>query len=262
MSVNSPNIPTLSTNDLALMHELAKYSLRFSAAIAFGGRGKAANETTVNNGTVALVKLGGQKFGVSNYHVIDAYRKRQEQGEVLSCVVGNVEIDPIARLHSESSIYDLAVLDLSGIDVARIRGSTEIPCQFNEPRIWPTPMPKEGEFVLFGGFPLTKRKVLNPTEIEFGSMSSGGTRVHSVQPDVLSAQIEIDQCVISYDRDGKGFQDLPGISGCPVMATRVVSGVGVIDLIGIVFEYHSDWDLMRFRPVTLIGENGQIATHP
>lgn len=250
--------PQPSDQDLALMNELARYALRFSAPIAFCGRGKMANETKINNGTIALVKLHGHQFGITNHHVIDEYRDRQNTGEAMVGMVGNVEIDPLVRVHSESAYYDLVVLDLKGVDVTKIRGGTEIPCQFLDPRIWPAPMPEKDQWILFGGFPGIKRQILNPTEVEFGTMSSGGTRVHSVQPDVFTAQVEIEQCIISFDRDGRGFEDLPGISGCPVMMGRVVGGVAVIDLVGVVFEYFRDWDLMRMRPITLIGEDGYI----
>ena len=168
-------------------------------------------------------------------------------------------IDPEKFLISESEELDLAVLNLENIDVSKIRGGTEIPCQFHEPLKWPPDLPKVGEFVLFGGFPKSKRLELAKGHLEFGSLSSGGSEIHSVQMDVITCQIQIDQCIIDFDRDGDGFSELPGISGSPVMIARQTEGgLTVFDLIGVVFEYHSGWDVLRVRPVSLIASDGTI----
>ncbi len=123
----------------------------------------------------------------------------------------------------------------------------------------PPRMPQRGDFALLGGFPVTKRTELGPRHFEFGAFSSGATLIDSVQTDVITCRIEIERCVISLDRDGKGLEDLPGISGSPVMVERRRdSGIVVFDLIGVVFEHSMNWDVLRIRPLSLINSHGDI----
>ena len=213
----------------------------------------------LNHGNISLLKMDGRQFGVTNYHVVEHFRQRKAEGEPLFCQIGNVPIDPMVRLHSFSEAMDLAILDLSEVDAASIRGTKDILCQFHEPDVWPPQMPQRGDFALLGGFPVTKRTELGPRHFEFGSFSSGATLIDSVQPDVITCRIEIDKCVISFDRDGKGLEDLPGISGSPVMVARERdSGIIVFDLIGVVFEHSMNWDALRIRPMSLINSHGHI----
>lgn len=241
----------------AIARQHARFALQFSAVICFGRR---QGLPEVNHGNISLLKLDGRQLGVTNYHVLERLHQRQAAGERLFCQIGNVGIDPI--LHSYSKPLDLAVLDLSEVDAAKIGGTEDIPCQFHEPRVWPPQMPQVGDFVLLGGFPVTKRTELEPLHFEFGAFSSGATLIHSVQPDVITCRIEIDECVISVDRDGKGLEDLPGISGSPVMVARQRdSGIMVFELIGVVFEHSPSWDVLRIRPTSLIDSHGQIESH-
>lgn len=246
----------LNPQQVAIARQYAKFALQFSAVICFGeGRGI----PTVNHGNISLLKMDGRQFGVTNYHVVERFRQRKAEGEPLFCQIGNVPVDPIDRLHSCSEALDLAILDLSEVDAASIRGTRDIPCQFHQPEVWPPRMPQRGEFALLGGFPVTKRTQLGGRHFEFGAFSSGATLIDSVQADVITCRIEIDKCVISLDRDGKGLEDLPGISGSPVMVERRrESGIVVFDLIGIVFEHSMSWDVLRIRPLSLLDSHGHI----
>jgi hypothetical protein len=246
----------LNPQQTAIARQYAKFALQFSAVICFG---EDRGIPMMNHGNISLLKMGGRQFGITNYHVVEGFRQRKAAGKPLFCQIGNVPIDPMDRLHSCSEAVDLAILDLSKVDAAGIRGTRDIPCQFHEPDGWPPRMPQEGDFALLGGFPVTKRTELELRHFEFGSFSSGATLIYSVQPDVITCRIEIDECVISLDRDGKGLEDLPGISGSPVMvAGERDCGIIVFDLIGVVFEHSMSWDVLRIRPMTLINSHGYI----
>lgn len=247
----------LNPQQTAIAQQSAKFALHFSAPICFwSNRG----DPMLNHGTVSLLKIGGRKFGITNNHVVKRFRERKAAGESLLCQIGNVPIDLMSRIHSYSERMDLAILDLSEVDAARIRGTNDIPpCQFHDPDVWPPQMPQRGDWALLGGFPVTKRTELAPGHLVFGSFSSGATLIDSVQPDVITCRIEIDKCVISIDRDGKGLEDLPGISGSPVMVPRQRdSGIIIFDLVGIVFEHNRSWDALRIRPLSLVDSNGHI----
>lgn len=245
----------LNPAQTAIARQYARFALQFSAVICFGNlRG----EPEINHGSISLLKLGGRQLGLTNYHVVERFHQRQAASQQLFCQIGNVRIDPV-RLHSYSQPLDLAVLDLSEVNAAKLDRIGDISRLFHDPHVWPPQMPQAGEFALLGGFPVTKRTELGPLHFEFGAFSSGATLIHSVQPDVITCRIEIDECVISFDRDGKGLEDLPGISGSPVMVARQLgSGITVFELIGVVFEQSVRWDVLRIRPMSLIDSHGHI----
>jgi hypothetical protein len=246
---------------MALGESLAKFSLQFATALAFTPKEGPLDPTLLNNATVSLVMLGGKPLGITNHHVIDVFRAKSAE-QRMTCQLGNAPIDPLARLISESSRFDLAILDLAGVEPRRIRGAhPEIPCQFHVPRSWPPDPPHVGDFITFGGFPGTKRRHLRGSHVEFGAMCSGASEVISVQTDVITSQIRLDQCVTHFDKDGRGFEGVPGLSGAPSFLPRLTtSRVEVLDFIGVVFEYHDEWDTLRLRPTSLITESGHVVT--
>jgi hypothetical protein len=248
----------LTPTQTAIAQQYAKVALQFSAPIFYWN---SQGTLKLNHGNVSLIKIGGRKFGITNNHVVESFRERKASGEGLLCQIGSIPIDLLSRIHSCSPLMDLAVLDLSEVNAGNIRGTNDLPpSQFHEPDGWPPQMPKSGDWALLGGFPLTKRIQLGQAHFEFGTFSSGGTLIHSVQPDLITCRIEIEKCVISIDRDGRGLEDLPGISGSPVMVARqLASRITVFDLIGVVFEHSMSWDLLRIRPLSLVDSNGYIA---
>jgi hypothetical protein len=177
--------------------------------------------------------------------------------------VGNVEVDLTQLVIDESAWYDLATLDLTKVDASKIRGGKEIPCQYWEAREWPPKLPAPKEFLMFGGFPLSRRKRHALDQIEFGAVSSGGTEVRTVQEDLITAQIAFDECIVAFDDVGNGFPELPGISGGPVMQLRTSNmGLELFEMIGVIFEHHEAYDSLRVRPLSLIDEQGKITKPP
>lgn len=246
----------LNDEQRRLLDVYARHALQFAVPIYFGVPGR---PEYLNNGTVTLLELGGRRFGITNYHVLARYRKKLRRIHGLVCQVGPVVIRPLDRLVSESKKYDLVVLDFQNIQPQTLRGGNEIPCRYHVPREWPPQPVAPGNFVMFGGFPRTKRVAITDDELEFGGVSSAGSEVLSVQPDVFTFQIQIEQCVTAFDRDGRGFEDLPGISGSPVLiARRSPGGIEVIDLVGIFFEDYPAIDVYRVRPGSVIGADGMI----
>lgn len=253
------NIPELNEPEKQLADRLARYPLMFAAPIFFGippALGGAIED--MNNATVALLELNGRRLGVTNAHVIDGYRQRFADDNKIICQVGLVDINPLTRLVSESRRYDLAVLDLTDIagDVLKVTG--EVARTFHIPREWPPRPPIVENFVMFGGYPGSRRTTHGQGAVGFGSVSSGGSRVNSVQEDIFTFQINIEKCVVAFDT-GLGFGELPGISGSPVMMRRQSEGgIEVFDMVGIFFEYYEAWDVLRARPLTLINVDGSI----
>ena len=253
----------LTIAEYELIDIRAKYGLRYSAPIFFGPPPEVASDAEIRNGSVTLFQKNGQKFGITNWHVIEKFREYRSAGISPVCMVGNVEIDPLAILIDESKWYDLATLDFSDVDASKIRGNKEIPCDYFVPSHWPPEIPKLGDFLMFGGFPLSRRQRHSINEIMFGSASSGGSEVHSVQEDVVTCQLQLEQCVLAFDRSGTGFPALPGISGGPVLRTRrLPTGIEIFELVGIVFDDGNSYDTLRLRPISLVLDDGKIAIPP
>jgi hypothetical protein len=245
----------------ALGDEYAKFALNFASYLIIGPkRVDLKANAQINNACITLVQLNGRKVGITNDHVVEHFFQRQEKGEDVICQVGNQPVDLNKCMISRSARYDLATIDLEAIDQTRIRGpDSKIPLQFQVPATWPAEMPKTGEFILFGGFPSSKRRDAGHGHLNFGSVSSGGTEVVSVQEDVITCQLKIKECHVHFDDDGTGLTGLPGISGSPVMKIRQTNaGIAVVDLIGIIFEHTNAYDALRIRPTSLIEVDGQI----
>lgn len=245
----------------ALAEELSIYAMQFAEPIYFGPPPDKQSDAPINNGTISLILLGTRQVGITNWHVIDEYRKRASENQDLICQISNVRIDPIAQLISESKHFDVAVLDLSNTSAEEIGKGTGMPCQFLAPREWPPAAVSKGDFVLFGGFPGLKRKDPKPGHLDFGSISSGGTKVESIQEDVITCRIQLERCVVNFDEDGLGMGPLPGISGSPVLIHRTISDVSVFDFVGVIFEHSNEWDILRIRPASLLSDNGIIVEH-
>ena len=252
-------VPVLTPEQRAVADQFARFAARFSTTIGFVPRQGDATIERLNSATISLLRLSGKPWGVTNYHVIDALRERTKL-EPMVCQLGNAQVDVLERLHSESAKYDLAVVDLSGVDPSNFRDKdSDLPCQFHEPRQWPPVRPNIGQFVAFVGFAASKRIHLGKNHFEFGAVCSGASEVISVQEDVITCQFNIDKCVVSFDRDGKGLEDVAGMSGGPVFIQRTSpGGVDILDFSGVIFEHHSEWDTLRIRPGSLIDGDGRV----
>ena len=254
------SVTPLSPESYQLADALASFPVMSSAYVLFAPpQGQSSAPAGLNSATVTLVTLNGRQMGLTAQHVIDRYRQRTANGEQLIFYIGNVVLDLDTCLLSESAFLDIAVLDLTRVDPSAVRGTSEIPCTFHTSRSWPGEQVTPGDFVLLAGWPADTRTALAPGRLQFASFSSGGAEVQSVQSDVITCRLEIDECHVVLDRTGRGAPDFPGISGGPMFRSAVLDGgVTVFDLVGIIFEYHKELDVLRARPVSLIGEDGKI----
>jgi len=242
--------------------EAAKLAVQFSTyfVIAPPPSREFPQDEKFSNGTVTLLQLEGRRYGITNSHVVDAYRTRLAAGEDLVCQVGNVVINPLDRLLDESDqrALDLAILDFSDIDASSLRGDDSVPCQFHAPVAWPPERPHEGCFVALGGWPKSRRAMVAPDRVDFGAVCSGATEVQGSHEDLLRCAIQPEHAKILFDSRGEGIPDLPGMSGGPVIIGRDINGIMRYELVGVIFEFLGAFDALRIRPTTLIGTNGRL----
>jgi hypothetical protein len=235
--------------------QMAKFPLRFAAAAFFGGRPSKNALVKVRNGTITLLNLGTAPIGVTCAHVIAGYRKFQDKfGEVVF-YIGGVEIDPLSQLIAEDSYFDLATLKLTPEQVRDIPAGGEIGSSVFEPASWPSPALRPGEYVAFGGFPGRLRERPSFNEVVFHSWSNGANKVASVTEDRFSCQFEREYWVTTMTSEPSlDLRDMGGLSGGPAFIHRGLYW----DFAGVMYQYSCEFDLMFFRPASLISRDGSI----
>lgn len=239
-----------------LGQEMAKFPLRFAKAIFFGIKPSIDEPITMNNGTITFVELEKQKIGITCSHVLEAYRKNNIDEKYIF-QIGHLEFDPLERIIDESSELDIVTIDLEGLDVTKSLNGVPIGSEFFVPYYWPPKKINNSDYVAFGGFPGIMRTYPSYNEIIFDSWSNGASQVTSVHDQYLICQFEREYWVESfnyYGYKGRDLGDLGGLSGGPVFIYRELYW----ELIGIIYEFSQEFDLMYIRPMSLINKNGKI----
>lgn len=242
-----------------LGEELSKFPLLFSAAAFFGNRPSRNQPVEINNGTITLINLGNGPIGITCHHVIQEYRNRRNLDPTVIFQVGNAEIDPLTQLIDEDARIDLATIRLRDDHVELIASGGRIGSCIFQPKSWPPPPPKEGDYIAFGGFPGRLRTVISFDELEFPSWSSGASRVSSVSDLQFLSAFEREYWVSSFgEKRHMDLRALGGLSGGPALINRGLYW----DLVGIVSQYHENYDAIFFASARSVRPDGTIEKPP
>ena len=242
-----------------LGEKMAKFPLLFAMAAFFGQRPSKSRPTEVRNGTITLADLGKGPLAITCHHVITAYRERRAALEKVIFQIGDIQIDPIDQLIDEDERLDLATIRLTESQVKAITSQGEIGSCVFQPKSWPPPLPKEGEYVAFGGFPGTLRSVISFDELSFGSWSSGASQISSVSEFQFASVFEREFWVQSFgNKHHMDLNALGGMSGGPAFLNRGLYW----DLVGIVSHYNETYDTVLFASVRGIHHDGTIEGPP
>jgi hypothetical protein len=242
-----------------LGEKLAKFPLLFAKPAFFARRPSKARTAKVRNGTVTLVDLGKGPLAVTCQHVIARYRRLRRCSSKVIFQIGNVELDPIAQLVDEHTRIDLATIALTGEQTRAITLGTEIGSCVFQPKGWPPPPSKPGEFVAFGGFPGALRVVVSFDGLDFGSWSSGGSEISSVSDHQFVSAFDREQWVASFGvKHQLGLTALGGMSGGPAFISRGLYS----DLAGFIREYNRSYDAIFFSSASAIRADGTIDRPP
>jgi hypothetical protein len=233
-----------------LGRELAAYPIRFCESVVFGSATHA--EWLRQQRNASIVDLGSGPLAVTCWHVMDGYRRRLAYGPT-TCQIGNLRIDPLERLIDEDQRLDLATLTLDGCDFEQIRSGKHVQSATFRPVRWPPAALREGEFVSLGGFPGSWRTVTGAASFDYDTFSIGSTPVTVVRDDCAVCQFERENW-IGWHNDVRDFRELGGMSGGPVFVQRPLHA----EWVGIIHEFSPSYDLLYFRPATLIERGGRI----
>lgn len=238
-----------------LGEEISKFPLLFAAAAVFGNRPSRTRPAKINNGTITLVDLGDGPIGITCQHVIEEYRKRRNLDPTVVFQIGNAEIDPLTQLIDSNSRNDLVTLRLTETQVKSIEFGGKIGSCVFQPKSWPAPPLTESDYIAFGGFPGRLRTLLSFDELEFPSWSSGASQVSSVSELQFVSHFERDYWVSSFgETHHMDLTALGGMSGGPAFINRGLYW----DFVGIVSEYHEEYDAMVFASVRAVCRDGTI----
>lgn len=239
-----------------LGQQMAKFPLRFAKAAVFGRRPFRDSLPDVRNGTVALIDFGRGPIAITCSHVLEGYREWLKKDGEAMFQIGNLEINPLENIIDEDEKLDLATIKLDQAGLQKIVGREEIGSSSFRPVSWPPKDVKEGEYILFGGYPGLWKSHFSGTEIVFDSFSSGASAVTSVGPDYMICQFEREYWTYGFNlRNPEDLHDLGGLSGSPVFILRDLH----FEFVGIVYQFSQKFDLMYIRPSKFVREDGTIS---
>lgn len=252
------NIESLTEEQIKLSREMVRFSLKFCNACYFGN--PSDENVKVNSGTMTLVNYCGEQFGITNFHVVDAYRERLRNESDIEFYIGNSPINLDKALIDEDKDLDLCTLNLSAYEEGCFGSNGEIPTHFYELGDFSTGDVKKGDFVLFGGFPGVWRTRPETNHLIFDSLSSGSTEVSEVTHRNIRCELALEKCVVTLNKQQNEFPDnLGGLSDGPVFLHKIhTSGISTFKLIGLIYEYMEEYDSIIIRPLSFINENLQI----
>lgn len=227
--------------------EFEKYPLKFATPAYFGVRPQPGAPVSVNSGSASLLRLNGQLFALTCWHVLEGYRQRLAEGP---CIfqLGNCELDPLAQLKAQDKGLDYALIGVTDAQIREIAqpGGPFDGTFFCDPAQWPPGKVNDGDSVAFGGFPGELRQAVSFDKLSFGGYSSGASRVTSARDDYIVCQFEPEHWV------SHGLEPEPstirGMSGGPVFAIRHSdAGIMTYDFVGHITEFHEDFRLLYVR---------------
>lgn len=238
--------------DNPFFDEMSKYPVRFAVPVFFGDPPNWSFAASLSNGTASLLRLGNRFLAITCHHVLEGFRKRSAT-EATFFQLGYVRMVPDQYVIAESSELDLAVLDLTPF-IGQTPYVTE--AAFVSAPAWPPRAVTTDDVICMAGFPGVWRDQVDLGHLRFYSFSSGAAEVVSVRDQQIATTVQIQDCVTQINH-GLVLGSLGGLSGGPVFAWRKVP-VLYAELVGFIFEYQANLDLMLVRSATVIREDGTL----
>ena len=209
-------------------------------------------------GTICFIDTGQRLIGVTAGHIHMAYLKRLEASSEISCQIGASTFDPTQRLIQCSSDPDLATYDVPEF-YAVAAGS-----YVHHAPEWPPKIDQIDGYIV-GGWPWS----LSREDAAFTDGVYAG--VEKVTQSFLcilarlSSQSERNLSILTYTSTSKpwGQVSLPpgtnlgGMSGGPVYRLSE-SGLSLLTLVGTIYEYNPNFELVLAHPLSLVDPNGHI----
>lgn len=246
----------LTDSEFAALSELVtKFPLRFAKAAIIGPMPVPGTPATINSGTTTLVLLQAGYVAITCDHIVREAQERQAADPNVIFQIGDARIDIATQLIDQSSYRDIATLRIQEHQLPEILAGEEIGTSFFAPAAWPPPRPTENDYVAFGGFPGTLRTIETFQDLVFGTWSSGASPVSSSSERQFASHFERDRWFQSFgSADHLALRNFGGMSGGPAFVLREHHW----ELVGIVKEYHEEFDTVFFSCLASVRDDGSI----
>ena len=242
-----------TVNDISLAKALIEFPAGFMEPVYIGDPPLHRLVPACATGTATLLRLGERFLAVTCHHVLQAYRDLSHRPRHFQ--IGELLMEPENQLLSESKSLDLAVIrvhesqildDCPGPGLHRLK--------FFGPRGWPPDPTTTEDVVSFSGFPGAWREQDTLASFVAYMFGHGAARVHAVSGTHFVTRLELGDCRTLYS--AKEVGDIGGMSGGPVFRWRRHQLEP--QLVGVIYEYQSTYDLLYVRSTKVIRSDGTI----
>lgn len=242
-------------NDKALAEVLVRYPMMFCVPCFFGAPG--SNDGRLNNATLTLLEYKGERYGITNYHVIDEYRRRLAEDPGVHLYFGGVKADLDLVLLDEDSDVDICVFYLEEYPEKDFATDGEVPTQFFPVGdLCYVENLVAGDFVLMGGYPGAWRVKLSSLNFQFDTLSFGGTEVSEATEMNIRCELKVGQSTLVSKNREKFPDNIGGLSGGPVFHHSVTNrGISKFEFVGVIYEYIHEYDSVLIRPASIFNRS-------
>jgi hypothetical protein len=201
------------------VHRLQHGLYPFTIPISFGPKPR-RGAIEIHSATAFLVELGARPFLVTAGHVAEALSAALSSDPTLFVMLGNhkVALAP-ADIRVARSPIDLATITITD----RLAGVLATDYEIVRPPVWPPPELREGDPVIFCGFPTGWRIVGEWADVDFRAILSLAL-IRTLNPDEFLCHL--DPAYLEERQEPTAVEGLPalqslgGLSGAPAFLVR------------------------------------------
>ena len=244
---------------------LTKQAYTHSVAVIFGFAEEPRSEypPEIHGGSAGVVIFDEKPCAVTCKHVVRGFVEAQNREPRYKFQIGNLSFDPLEHILDSDDEIDLAVLDLTGLDLKRLNDRLDHPVQPLNPTRWPNPIVSQDDFAIVCGYPEVTRAFDVPQRLVMSPAFPIVERVSTVDVDGFVLMFDRSKWVNTADDspapDWVRELNLGGLSGAPVFSVRNPCGqVGVLEFVGTVLSEIPFVDGLRARSSARIAPDGMI----
>jgi len=203
----------------------------------------------IQGGTICFVHTGARLIGVTAAHVHLAILKARAAQPELACQIGGHGFDPESHCIALDQRLDVATYGLSELQVNAALADIHY-----APK-WPPEVGLDDAYVI-GGWPWSL--------IREGEAENSHAFLHFIGKLSSASANQLSAVTYTARSIPWGNEPLPlgtnlgGMSGGPVYRMSE-SGLATLTLVGTIFEYHKEFEIVLARPLSLLDEQGNIA---
>lgn len=211
------------------------YTHSVAIIFAYSENPRASDPPEVHGGSGRLIEFNGTVCVVTCDHVLRGYEHLQAGEPRYRFQVGRQRVE-LDRVRDRDEVLDLAIIDVTGLDLRNLGSRSDYKAQPLRPPRWPNEPVEAGDIVVVCGFPADTRDL---DSIDRKIVSGAYTFVDRVTGcDDDSFHITFDRSTWVNTTDESAAPpsvvqaDLGGMSGSPVFSTRELGGVAVLEFVG------------------------------